>query len=178
MKPKKEQTPNNTPEPLYKRIKAHVGRPPKFETAGDLFDKLIEYCEYCDANPMKVDVRSRMKRSNSRGDSSELGNVTVKRPYTLDGFCLFAGILMPWATFKNNAKRRKDWADFEIVINACEQVIRDQQITGAMIGVYSERLTARLNGITDKQELDVNARSTTVDFDTYVKMLRGENIEP
>lgn len=85
---------------------------------------------------------------------------------------------MPWATFKNNAKRRKDWADFEIVINACEQTIRDQQVTCAMIGLYSERLTARLNGIADKQELDAKVRSTTVDFDTYVKMLRGENIEP
>lgn len=165
-------------EPIYKRIKAHIGRPPTFATAGDLLDKLFEYCEYCDANPIKMNVRSKMKRSSDKGDASELGNVQVQRPYTLDGFCLFAGILMPWATFKNNAKRRKDWADFEIVITACEQVIRDQQITGAMIGVYSERLTARLNGITEKQELDVNARSTTVDFDTYVKMLRGENIEP
>lgn len=166
------------PEPLYKRIKAHIGRPPKFETAGDLFDKLIEYCEYCDANPIKVDVRSKMKRNSNTGDSSELGNTSIKRPYTLDGFCLFAGILMPWATFKNNAKRRVDWADFEIVINACEQVIRDQQITGAMIGVYSERLTARLNGIAEKQELDAKVRSTTVDFDTYVRMLNGEHIEP
>lgn len=178
METKKEQKTPNTPEPLYKRIKAHIGRPPKFETSGELFDKLIEYCDYCDANPIKVDVRSKMRRNSNTGDSSELGNQTIKRPYTLDGFCLFAGILMPWATFKNNAKRRKDWADFEIVINACEQVIRDQQITGAMIGVYSERLTARLNGIADKQELDAKVRSTTVDFDTYVRMLNGEHIEP
>lgn len=140
-------------------------------------NKLLEYCEYCDANPIKVDVRSKMKRNSKSGDSSELGNVTIKRPYTLDGFCLFAGILMPWATFKNNAKRRKDWADFEIVINACEQTIRDQQVTGAMIGIYSERLTARLNGITDKQELEVNSRQTNITFDEYVRMLRGENID-
>jgi hypothetical protein len=176
MKTKKEQTPN-TSEPLYKRIKAHVGRPPKFETAGDLLEMLVRYCEYCDANPIKVNVRSKMKRNSNTGDSSELGNVTIKRPYTLDGFCLFAGILMPWATFKNNAKRRKDWSDFEIVINACEQVIRDQQITGAMIGVYSERLTARLNGISDRIEHDVNAQQTTISFDDYCKMMRGENIE-
>lgn len=178
MNTKKEQKTPNTAEPLYKRIKAHIGRPPKFETAGDLFDKLVEYCEYCDANPMTVDVRSKMKRNSSRGDTSELGNMTIKRPYTLDGFCLFAGIFSTWAQFKSNAKRREDWADFETVINACEQVIRDQQITGAMIGVYSERLTARLNGIADKQELDAKVRSTTVDFDTYIKMLRGESIEP
>jgi hypothetical protein len=86
--------------------------------------------------------------------------------------------LTPWATFKRDCGRRADAEEFAIVINACEQCVRDQQITGAMIGVYSERLTARLNGITEKQELDVKARSTTVDFDTYVKMLRGENIEP
>lgn len=163
--------------PIYKCIKGHIGRPPKFTTAGDLLDKLIEYCEFCDSNPIKMDVRHKMKRSSDKGDAAESGNVQVQRPYTLDGFCLFAGILMPWATFKNNAKRRKDWTDFEIVINACEQTIRDQQVTGAMIGVYSERLTARLNGITDKQELEVNSRQTNITFDEYVRMLRGENID-
>lgn len=165
-------------DPLYKHIKARLGRPPKFQTAAELLDKLVEYCEYCDANPLRMDDRRKMRKSSKNGDTSELGNITVSRPYTLDGFCLFAGILMPWATFKNNAKRRADWADFEIVINACEQVIRDQQITGAMIGAYSERLTARLNGISDKIEHDVNAQQTTISFDDYCKMLRGENIEP
>jgi hypothetical protein len=55
--------------------------------------------------------------------------------------------------------------------------VRDQQVTGAMIGLYSERLTARLNGITDKQELEVNSRQTNITFDEYVRMLRGEKID-
>lgn len=65
-------------EPIYKRIKGHVGRPPKFETAADLLDKLFEYCEYCDANPIKMNERSKMKRSSDKGDASELGNVQVQ----------------------------------------------------------------------------------------------------
>ena len=177
MNPKKEQTPN-THEPLYKRIKGHIGRPPKFQTAAELLDKLVEYCEYCDANPLKMDDRRKMRKSSRNGDTAEAGSITVSRPYTLDGFCLYAGIFSTWAQFKSNAKRREDWADFETVINACEQVIRDQQITGAMIGAYSERLTARLNGISDKIEHDVNAQQTTISFDDYCKMMRGEEIEP
>lgn len=165
-------------EPLYKHVKARLGRPPKFETAGELLDKLVEYCDYCDANPLKVDVRSKMRRNSNSGDSSELGNMTIKRPYTLDGFCLFAGIFSTWAQFKSNAKRREDWSEFETVINACEQVIRDQQITGAMIGVYSERLTARLNGISERIEHEVEQRRTTISFDEYCRLMRGEAIKP
>lgn len=165
-------------DPLYKHVKARLGRPPKFETAAELLDKLVEYCEYCDANPIKMDDRRKMRKSSKNGDTSELGNINVSRPYTLDGFCLYAGIFSTWAQFKSNAKRREDWAEFETVINACEQVIRDQQITGAMIGAYSERLTARLNGISDKIEHDVNAQQTTISFEDYCKMMRGEEIEP
>lgn len=174
----KHETIATQKDPLYKHVKARLGRPPKFENAAELLDKLVEYCEYCDANPIRMDDRRKMRKSNKNGDTSELGNITVSRPYTLDGFCLYAGIFSTWSQFKSNAKRREDWADFEIVINACEQVIRDQQITGAMIGSYSERLTARLNGISDKIEHDVNAQQTTISFDDYCKMLRGENIEP
>lgn len=167
-------------EPLYKRVRNKIGRPPTFDTAEELLDRLVDYCEDCDRNPIKIDVRSKMKRTSKDGgnsDTSEANNMTVKRPYTLDGFCLFAGIFMPWATFKNNARRRKDWAEFEIAINTCEAVIRDNQITGAMIGVYSERLTARLNGIADRVEAEVEQRQTTISFEQYCRMLRGETIE-
>lgn len=162
-------------EPIYKRVK--IGRPAKFPTAEDLWREALAYFNWCDDNP----IMTTNKRKKSRSDTSESQSMEqepVSRPYTLDGLCLWCNILTPWATFKRDCGRRADAEQFAIVINACEQVIRDQQITGAMIGVYSERLTARLNGIADKQELDAKVRSTTVDFDTYVRMLNGEHIEP
>lgn len=156
--------------PLYRRPR--IGRPPLFETAEDLWKKALEYFEYCEAHPMKVDVRSKMRRG--KDDTAEQAQATVSRPYTLDGLCLYCNILMPWATFKQHCNRRADKEEFGIVISACEAAVRDQQVTGAMIGVYSERLTARLNGIVDKQEMDVNHRQTSMTFEEYVAMLNGK----
>lgn len=166
---------DKTAEPIYR--KTRIGRPPLFETADQLWDKALEYFAYCDANPIKINARNKMKRSEKNGDGAETGYEYTTRPYTLDGLCLWCNINMPWATFKNNAKRRDDWADFEIVINACEQTIRDQQVTGAIIGTFSERLVARLNGIEDKSKVEVNQRQTTVSWEEYQAMLRGEKIE-
>ena len=160
--------------PIYKRVK--IGRPAKFPTAEDLWREALAYFDWCDENP----ITTNNKRKKSRSDTSESQSMEqepVSRPYTLDGLCLWCNILTPWATFKRDCGRRADAEDFAIVINACEQCVRDQQVTGAMIGLYSERLTARLNGITDKQELEVNSRQTNITFDEYVRMLNGETIE-
>lgn len=159
--------------PLYKRVR--IGRPPLFETAADLWAKACEYFEYCDSNPLKVDVKQKMRRG--KDDYAEQGQGTIARPYTLDGLCLYCNILMPWATFKHNCSRRADKEEFEIVINACEQSVRNQQVVGAMIGAYSERLTARLNGISDKYEVNNDQRQTTLTFEQYAALLRGEQIE-
>lgn len=161
-------------EPIYKRVK--IGRPAKFPTAEDLWREALAYFGWCDDNP----IMTTNKRKKSRSETSESQSMEqepVSRPYTLDGLCLWCNILTPWATFKRDCGRRADAEEFAIVINACEQCVRDQQVTGAMIGVYSERLTARLNGITDKQELEVNSRQTNISFDEYVRMLRGEKID-
>lgn len=160
--------------PIYKRVK--IGRPAKFPTAEDLWREALAYFDWCDENPITTNNKRKKSRSES-SESQSLEQEPVSRPYTLDGLCLWCNILTPWATFKRDCGRRADAEDFAIVINACEQCVRDQQVTGAMIGIYSERLTARLNGITDKQELEVNSRQTNITFDEYVRMLRGENID-
>lgn len=161
-------------EPIYKRVK--IGRPAKFPTAEDLWREALAYFDWCDDNPIMTNNKRKKSRSET-SESQSMEQEPVSRPYTLDGLCLWCNILTPWATFKRDCGRRADAEDFAIVINACEQCVRDQQVTGAMIGLYSERLTARLNGITDKQELEVNSRQTNITFDEYVRMLNGETIE-
>lgn len=160
--------------PIYKRVK--IGRPAKFPTAEDLWREALAYFDWCDENPITTNNKRKKSRSETN-ESQSMEQTPVSRPYTLDGLCLWCNILTPWATFKRDCGRRADAEDFAIVINACEQCVRDQQVTGAMIGLYSERLTARLNGITDKQELEVNSRQTNITFDEYVRMLNGETIE-
>ena len=167
-------------EQQIERIKKHIGRPPKFETADDLLQAAMGYFKECDANPMKSVVRDKKSARTAKQDTkaAEKQFEEVPRPYTLDGLCLYCGIFMPWATFKQHCRERKNWDDFRIVIQACEQIIRDQQVAGALINLYDSRLVARLNGITDKTEVDVNAKQTSLPFEEYVKMLRGEGVKP
>lgn len=171
----KKNLPPTPPDavPLYRKVR--IGRPPLFETAEQLWGKALEYFDWCDDNPIKTNIGSKMRRG--REDYAEQKQGTISRPYTLDGLCLYCNILMPWATFKQHCKDRVNDADgFRIVINACEQVIRDQQLTGAMVGEFSERLTARLNGISERIEHEVEQRQTRMSFEDYCRMMRGEDI--
>lgn len=161
-------------EKLYHRFK--VGRPRHFETPEDLWLAALEYFAWCDANPYKVSMKDR--RREKRGDkaerSAEKMYEEVPRPYTLDGLHLFLNMHTPWKVFKENVSRRKDAEAFNTVICACEECVRNQQVGGAMIGLYSERLTARLNGISDKVEVD--QRNTTMAWEDFQKLLNGEKI--
>ena len=129
---------------------AHVriGRPPRFKEPSELLVCLAEYAQWCIDNPLQIE------------QSTKDGIVTInkQRPLTLDGLCLWCNILTPWATFKHNASRRDNAEEFDIVINACEAAIRNQQVTGAMVGLFSERLVARLNGISDKIDLNADVK--------------------
>lgn len=124
----------------------------------------FEYFADCDNNPIVVSTNVKRKQSKrDTGDSREQGNEerTVARPYTLYGLCLWCGICEDWSLFKAHCKRRADAEDFGRVIDMCEQVVKNQQVCGAMVGVYAERLVARLNGIGDSMELKGNGSAMT-----------------
>ena len=159
---------------LYEKIK--VGRPARFKDAQQLWEEALQYFEWCEQNPVEIYLKGK-KRNSTKEDAKEMQQGKVTRPYTLDGLCVWLNIQMEWGVFKSNSKRREDWAEFEKVINACEQCVRSQQITGAMAGLYSERLTARLNGISEKVDATLDQRKTTVSWEEYQRMLNGENID-
>ena len=158
-------------EKIYHRFK--TGRPAIFETAEDLWRAALEYFKWCDEHPMQVSVRDKKKASSNGDKSAEKQYEDVPRPYTLDGLHIFINMHTPWNVFKANCRKRKDADEFNTVISACEDCIRNQQVSGAMIGLYSERLTARLNGITEKVDATVNQRNTTVTWEEFQAMLDG-----
>lgn len=156
-------------EKIYHKVK--IGRPAKFKTAEDLWMAALDYFKWCDDNPMQVAVRDKKKASSKGEKAAEKQYEEVPRPYTLDGLHLFINMQTPWNVFKANCRKRADADEFNTVINACEECIRNQQVGGAMIGLYSERLTARLNGITEKVEAEVNQRTATVSWDEFRQMI-------
>lgn len=144
-------------------IASRVGRPPLYPDPEDLAKVADEYFAWCDNNPIETSTRKlvgaeQSAKSGSKAKSDET-KFTARRAYTLDGFCLFARI-GDWATFKK-AEAHSD-PEYCGVIHAIEQTIRDQQVSGALAGVFNANIVARLNGLAEvqKQEIDDQRRQT------------------
>ena len=125
------------------------GRPRKWKSPDELIDKLHEYCTACAENPILVQDGMRKSKDGGQKDEQVLQMNRVARPMTLDGFCNFAGI-GDWRRMKQFYSNDEGFAD---AIALVERVIRDQQVSGAMVGLYRENIVARLNGITDRQDI-------------------------
>ena len=130
------------------------GRPPKFKTPEELEAKAEEYFRWCDDNPIRIykrkDAGANQTAKSGSGVKSQEGEAFANRPYTLDGLGLYVGVV--WKDFKTY--HQDD--EFSEVIRTLEARVRDQQVSGAMVGVYNSNLTARLNGIADTQNVNAN----------------------
>lgn len=72
----------------------------------------------------------------------------VINPFTLEGLRLYAGIS------SDTWRRYRKSEDLCAVVEWAETVIRKNQIDGAMVGAYSQNLTARLNSIAENNNLN------------------------
>lgn len=72
-------------------------------------------------------------------------------PYTLDGFCVFCYKNYGCA---NQYFHNKDglYNDFVTICSHIKQEIRENQITGGLIGAYNPSITQRLNNLVEKTE--------------------------
>lgn len=144
-------------------IASRVGRPPLYPDPEDLAKVADDYFTWCDNNPIETSTRKlvgaeQSAKSGNKAKSDET-KFTARRAYTLDGFCLFARI-SDWSSFKS-AEAHSD-TEYLAVIHAIEQTIRDQQVSGALAGVFNANIVARLNGLAEvqKQEIDDQRRQT------------------
>lgn len=130
------------------QVMPHPGRKPKYATSDDLWAKFIDYCQWVDANPwLKRAAGRRQVRSNAQqGESTVQDMKEFQRPYTLAGFCAYAG-LSNWTMYK---KRHEDDEGYLQVIAAIENVVLSQQLEGAFLHQFDSNLVARINGISDK----------------------------
>ena len=131
-------------------IASRCGKPPKYPDPMDLAKVADEYFDWCDQHPFETSTRKLVGAKQSAKGGSEAKSdetkFTAKRAYTLDGFCLFAGI-GKWASFKDAEAHSTE--TYREVIYAIEQCIRDQQVCGALAGVFNSNIVARLNGLAE-----------------------------
>jgi hypothetical protein len=76
----------------------------------------------------------------------------IERPLTIEGFkCYCAANQCDIQAYWNN--RDDNYADFSPIVMRVREEIRSEQIEGGMVGAYNANLTARINSLSDKQEL-------------------------
>ena len=85
----------------------------------------------------------------------------MKLPYTMDGFEVFCynnyGCVNQYFDNKDSL-----YNDFVTICSRVRKEIRENQITGGMLGVYNPSITQRLNGLVEKTDSTVTATVTSV----------------
>ena len=168
--------------PPKEKTKHAGGRPPKFKTPDELEKLAEEYFAWCEANPIKIykrkDASARQAAKNGSSAGSAENEMYITRPYTLDGLALYVGV-SDWHHMKESEAYQTP--EFLRIIRTLEARIRNQQVSGAMVGMYNSNLTARLNGIADttKTEATVKAevKNEDKDFDLLPDDVKDEIVQ-
>lgn len=132
------------------------GRPPKFKTPEELWEKGLEYFKECDDPKNWVQAYRKENaglKQNGGGNEAKKdeGVIFIPKPYTLYGLAIHCGI-DDWRHWR----QYHDDDEFSPVIRALETRVSEKQVVGALCGVYNQNLTARLNGIAENTNTNVN----------------------
>lgn len=134
------------------------GRPPRFATAEDIWAEFSEYVAFVERNPIELPMHVVKGNKREEGKGGK-----VARPLTLEGFVTFAGVCQSWRDFARYQCERG--AEFSAVITRVRECVRDNQISGGMAGIYNSNLTARLNGLTDRQDVTSGGKAVNIIID-------------
>lgn len=129
------------------KARSKHGRDKIFATPEDLWEAAQEYFKWAEENPL---YKNDSIRQGVR--AGELIQTPVDRPLTIEGMCIFFGCTSE--TFQNYASNSEEYKDFFPITSQIKEIIRDQKLTGAVVGNYKENIVARLLGMADKQEVN------------------------
>ena len=124
-------------------MKKKVGRPRNLESPEQLYELFERYKADVKANPRIKYVYG--------GKEFEERAEPLERPLTMEGFEVFCWdeVGQVEQYFKNIDKR---YSEFIPICSRIRREIRDDQITGGMVGQYNASITQRLNGLKEQVE--------------------------
>jgi len=143
------------------KLRSVHGREKIFANGDLLRAEALLYFDWCDRNP-----RMRAELVKHQG-TAEQYDVPIGRPYTIGGLCNYLGVSEGYfraAKANLDAKIAKKLAkpEEEILretIGWLEEVTRNDQIEGGMVGQYNANLVSRLNGLADNVNNNVTGPS-------------------
>jgi len=141
--------PNNQSKNEWWRPK--VGRPRIYNSPDELWQDCVEYFE-------ETDARKWVKKDWVGKDAEEVTRET-ETPYTMTG--LFVSLDIDKKTWSDYKAR----PEFSHIISRVEAICTTQKVEGALVGAFAHNLVARLEGIKDVSEVNLNdARKAVSDL--------------
>lgn len=127
---------------LWKLRAFNRGPARAIEQPEELYELLVEYFEWCEANPLEETVVGWFQ-----GDATE-HTVNKLRAMTIKGFCAHSGIdYQQWFAWRNTRE------DLKSVIAWGENIMFEQKFSGAAAGLLKESIIARELGLADTHDL-------------------------
>ena len=127
-----------------------MGKKKYIETPQKLWELFVAYKKEVKENPIIV--------KDWVGKDSEQVYREKEKPLTMVGFqcyiCEHTEINYPDISHYLENKDNR-YADFVHISSRIKDEIKNDQITGGMTMIYSQNLTARLNGLIDKKETEI-----------------------
>ena len=129
------------------------GRPRRVPTEFDLWEAFQRYRAWVKDNPLKV--------HDFKGKDAEEVYIKKERCLSMEGFSNYC-----WEykihRFVDDYFHNKDgmYTDYSTVCARIKAIIRENQIAGGMAGIFNPSITQRLNGLTDKKEIDATITET------------------
>lgn len=133
------------------KIRTLVGRAKLFEDGATLWAEACAYFDWCDKNPWM-----RPELVKYQGEAEEY-NVPLGRPYTMGGLSVYLNVSQSYFSSckahlrEKQEKGRATEAEIGIIeaIELIEEVVRTNNIEGAVLNVYNSNFIARMHGIAD-----------------------------
>lgn len=131
-----------------------MGKKKYIETPERLMQIFNEYKEHTKANP-----RYRYQLCQRSG---EMVREPLEVPLTMEGFEIYC--FDKYHASLDHYFRNTDnsYTDYLSVCTHIRKIIRDDQIKGGMVGQYNPSITQRLNGLTEKQQIDTDGKIEVV----------------
>src|SRR4249920_2872901 len=131
-------------------IRSKHGRDKLFVTPQLMWEAACEYFQWCVDHPFYKAENKIVSNGGNSGSSVELHEEPVKRPYTLEGLCLFLGCSVGYfRAFKCTSTDK----EFIAVIELIQQTVYEQQFSGASTGFFNANIISRALGLVDKQDV-------------------------
>lgn len=120
------------------------------ETPEKLWEYFVKYAAHTKERPIKKMVFV--------GKDGEKEYEERERPLTIDGFecwCYDNDIISDLSNYFANSDNK--YSDYSTICSRIRKAVKTDQIEGGMAGIYNASITQRLNGLTDKQSIDIKS---------------------